>query len=366
MPRRYNKRLNSYNKRLLGLSLLHCKVMYKPGTVFLLLVFVLTLLLPCEGHIHSQKIRDYGGVSVSLETWVLALVSACLVGLCGVVPLFLNRWIRLDKVSEDSNATMQTVLSFAVGGLLGDVWLHLLPESWGSDKSLESVRTAGLWVITGLLTFMLIEKIGNSLEADPPHHEPSSNTTIVSCNGNGHAPPAQVNTSMNHAKPHVQQESFFGKSISGYLNLVANVTDNFTHGLAIAASYIVNPLVGILTTAAIICHEIPHEIGDFAILLKSGFSVPTAIKAQLVTACGGILGVTVGLCAEQMGHCTTWMLPFTAGGFLYIAMVTIIPDLIQEDKYSWRQLLSVLVGIAVMAAVTIIERKSCAAMPGRS
>lgn len=278
---------------------------------------------------------------------------------------------------------MQTVVSFAVGGLLGDVWLHLLPESWGSDKSVENVRFVGLWVIIGLLAFMLIEKVAKSLEvptmepttSPPPtttqHHNNhlSSTTTLTASNGitNGTSlsphhstlPPSSANLSQ-------QSLCSTNKSISGYLNLVANVTDNFTHGLAIAASYIVNPLVGILTTVAIICHEIPHEVGDFAILLKSGFSVPKAVKAQLITACGGILGVSVGLYAEQMGHCTTWMLPFTAGGFLYIAMVTIIPDLIQEDSHSLRQLVSVLVGIGVMAAVTIIERKSCAAMPGQS
>ena len=321
-------------------------------------ILLLVYIQPTNGHIHSQKIRDYGGEAIPLETWALSLISACMIGLCGVVPLFLNKWIRLDKVDGNSCA-MQMVLSFAAGGLLGDVWLHLLPESWGADKSTESVRTAGLWVIAGLLSFMSIEKLAKAFE-----HDSKASTIATTSNGNGSCSDQVTQQSNNFSgSTRTDSERFLDKDISGYLNLIANFTDNFTHGLAIAASYIVNPLVGALTTVAIICHEIPHEVGDFAILLRSGFSIPGAIKAQLVTASGGLVGVMVGLLAEQMGHCTTWMLPFTAGGFLYIAMVSILPELLEQDRHSLRQLFGVFTGIIVMAAVTIIERKSCAAIP---
>lgn len=80
------------------------------------------------------------------------------------------------------------------------------------------------------------------------------------------------------------------KHISGYLNLVANCVDNFTHGLAVGGSFLVSFRLGALTTFAILIHEIPHEIGDFAILLKSGFNRWDAAKAQMMTATGGICG----------------------------------------------------------------------------
>ena len=331
-----------------------------------LFVFLSALLKSSDGHIHSQKIHDYGDETVSVQTWLLSLASACVVGFCGVVPLFLNKWIRLDKVDENS-PIMQTALSFAVGGLLGDVWLHLLPESWGESE--QSVRLAGLWVIFGLLSFMFVEKLAKLANSSNCHNQADlsqccghSSNSSSSKNGTAQEETSKSRqidsvTDQYHAEPRTDID------VSGYLNLVANITDNFTHGLAIAASYVVNPLVGILTTVAIVCHEIPHEVGDFAILLRSGFSIPSAIKAQLLTATGGIFGVSVGLLAEQMGHCTTWMLPFTAGGFLYIAMVSIIPELLEQNGYPSKQLLGVVVGILVMAAVTIIERKSCAAMP---
>lgn len=85
------------------------------------------------------------------------------------------------------------------------------------------------------------------------------------------------------------------KHISGYLNLMANCIDNFTHGLAVGGSFLISFRLGALTTFAILVHEIPHEVGDFAILLRSGFSRWDAAKAQLLTASGGIFGAMVAV-----------------------------------------------------------------------
>ena len=81
---------------------------------------------------------------------------------------------------------------------------------------------------------------------------------------------------------------------------MANGFDNFTHGLAVAGSFIVSPRIGFVTTAAILLHEIPHEIGDFAILLRSGFNPWSAAKAQLSTASVGLAGAIVTLAVDCM------------------------------------------------------------------
>ena len=145
--------------------------------------------------------------------------------------------------------------------------------------------------------------------------------------------------------------------MTGYLNVLANAIDNFSHGLAVAASFLVDVKIGVLTTFAIVLHEVPHEFGDFAILLKSGFSKWEAAKAQLSTASIGLLGATVALTAEVIDSETDWILkvilPFTAGGFLHISLVSILPDLLREDNpvESLKQVLAVTSGIAVMALV---------------
>ena len=248
----------------------------------------------------------------------------------------------------------------------------------------------GLWVLAGLLSFMLVEKVAKSTEAGKSTITPQAKEETcltLRTNGvvqNGAAKPiangvADTPNGIMKRNGQVQHSTspklvvcsdtsapppllWLDKDISGYLNLVANCTDNFTHGLAIAASYVASPAVGFLTTLAILCHEIPHEIGDFAILLNSGFSTREAAWAQMVTACGGLVGVVTGLTAEHLSSSASWLLPFTAGGFLYIALVSIIPELLEEPG-AILQLGGVVLGVVVMALVTIVEKKSCSYMP---
>lgn len=90
-------------------------------------------------------------------------------------------------------------------------------------------------------------------------------------------------------------------SVSGYLNLAADFMHNFTDGLAIGASYLAGKNVGIITTFTILVHEVPHEIGDFAILIQSGCSKRKAMGLQLITAIGALIGTVVSLLAEGAG-----------------------------------------------------------------
>ena len=369
-------------------------------------------------HIHSQKVRHFERESLTLETWLCALFSSALVGVCGVFPLLVNRWVRLDASCKDK-LTFRVVLSFAVGGLLGDVFLHLLPEAYGTSSSQVGGGGGGggsshwldvgigLWVLAGLISFLVIEKVMKITEKEGEKEEEgmqvvgvreagattgqdllrgnsNSNCSIASGSSNSsnglvkRSISGQNGSSLRPATTNYNNAAaagkevlppttsrWFDKDISGYLNLVANSTDNFTHGLAIAASYVASPAVGMLTTMAILCHEIPHEIGDFAILLNSGFSLREAAKAQVLTASGGLVGVVAGLTAEHMSNASVWLLPFTAGGFLYIALVSIVPDLL--ECASLRGLLLQLaflgLGVAVMALVTIVEKTSCGYMP---
>lgn len=146
---------------------------------------------------------------------------------------------------------------------------------------------------------------------------------------------------------------------SGYLNLIANGFDNFTHGLAIGASFLIGPKVGVLTTFVIIIHEIPHEICDYAILVNSGFSRWEAVKAQSSVSLFGILGTATALyvkSVETLNAKTVWILPFSAGGFLYIALVNLLPEILDkktDPRNTLGQIGCVVLGIAFMASVAI-------------
>uniref|UniRef100_A0A0B8RVC0 Zinc transporter ZIP13 n=1 Tax=Philothamnus irregularis TaxID=1899461 RepID=A0A0B8RVC0_9SAUR len=307
-----------------------------------------------------------------LDAWICSLIGSLMVGLSGVLPLlFVPLEVGAALKSEEGSHRMKQLLSFAVGGLLGDVFLHLLPEAWsytcsaaaGEGQSFQQQKLLGLWVIIGLLTFLSVQKMF------PDSEKQGSTNLINNCkpvtgrtlNGgslsmqNANTPVQRKKSSPAHCNgsSHLLSSSTQKIKMSGYLNLLANTIDNFTHGLAVAASFLVSRKVGLLTTLAILLHEIPHEVGDFVILLRAGFDRWSAAKLQLSTALGGILGACFAICAQSpkgTGETIAWILPFTSGGFLYIALVNVVPDLL-EEKNVWnsvQQVLCLCAGIVVM------------------
>lgn len=258
---------------------------------------------------------------------------------------------------------------------------------------------SGLWVLGGVLIFTIVEKIFSGyVNADENNPQPKC-VEIANClwrkRKDGVIPDDAVCCSdiedidvpngcyLAEKNKKKEEKTEQPKKVAGYLNLLANSIDNFTHGLAVAGSFLVSFRHGVLATFAILCkfffclfdinqefeliffflctvHEIPHEVGDFAILLRSGFSRWDAAKAQLLTATAGLLGALVAIggtgVTSAMEARTSWIMPFTAGGFLHIALVTVLPDLLTETntKESIKQFAALILGIAVMAGMTIL------------
>lgn len=230
-------------------------------------------------------------------------------------------------------------------------------------------------MLSGVLIFTIVEKIFSGYaNADENNPQPKC-VEIANCllrrNG-GKLPDGQTSCAPNGscdiedipngcflASKDVKEQTQ-NKKVAGYLNLLANSIDNFTHGLAVAGSFLVSLRHGILATFAILLHEIPHEVGDFAILLRSGFTRWDAAKAQLLTAGAGLMGALVAIggsgVTSAMEARTSWIMPFTAGGFLHIALVTVLPDLLEEESKieSLKQLGALILGILVMAFLTIM------------
>ncbi|XP_026873475.2 zinc transporter ZIP13 isoform X1 [Electrophorus electricus] len=307
-----------------------------------------------------------------VDVWLCSLVGSIAVGLSGIFPLLV---IPIEAgaalKTEAGCQKLKKLLSFAIGGLLGDVFLHLLPEAWShmcnSDEGPKHYRTQGLWVVTGLLAFLLLEKMF------PDEEVPAEAVAMTRVNNSSTMDlsrdcfrSSQINgicsNNNSESKPKADLSSLPGTEkikTSGYLNLLANCIDNFTHGLAVAGSFLVSRKVGFLTTFAILLHEIPHEVGDFAILLRAGFDRWSAARMQLSTALGGVLGACFALSAQsQQGaeNATAWILPFSSGGFLYIALVNVVPDLLEETnpRHLLLQILLVFCGVGVMALLSAI------------
>ena len=279
------------------------------------------------------------------------------------------------------------MVAFAVGGILGDTLLHLLPEIFLGEASLEHVRFVvvepnknlllGVAIMAGFITFVAMDKglriatAGSEghghihAHSTPGESRIDSNPPNASTTGSSVTPAGDGAKSRKALSGSVSSSvSVTGKStstgdvspsirLSAYLNLIADFTHNITDGLALSSSFYASPTLGATTTMAVFFHEIPHEVGDFALLIQSGFSKKRAMGAQFVTAVGAFLGTCLGIAVQEMGKSTVgsdlnaarstglagtglgWedlLLPFTAGTFLYVGTVAVIPELLETGE----------------------------------
>ncbi|KAG1744047.1 ZIP-like iron-zinc transporter [Suillus paluster] len=273
--------------------------------------------------------------------------------------------------------TLNTMTAFATGGLLSDVFLHLVPHAFMGEHQdpgahfvmVEEKRNIliGLGIFVGFATFFIMEKTLRVLGGEEGHghsHDHShthSEATVVSAQASG------VSTSLSpdglrsrglekqdevDHQEHVEQPhaATAPSKLSAYLNLFGD----FVHNI-MAASFYSSPLIGATTTLACFAHEIPHEIADYSILVRSGFTKKQAMQSQFLTAIGAFvstpqtfMGIAIhnlsasGTITESLDlasgvrqdasgilgttvQAADLVIPFVAGGFLYIGAVAVLP-----------------------------------------
>ncbi|KAI1202158.1 putative ZIP zinc transporter [Nemania serpens] len=298
-------------------------------------------------------------------------------------------------------SSLSVMVAFAVGGLLGDTLFHLLPEIFLGEDSPEHVRfvlvepnrnlVLGLAIMVGFMTFVAMDKglriatggagHDHSHSHDAHSHEPSptsatSSSVEVSSKGatNRKKGGERENSTTNK---NGEKEVNPSVKLGGFLNLIADFTHNITDGLAMSASFYASPTIGATTTVAVFFHEIPHEVGDFALLVQSGFSKKAAMGAQFVTALGALLGTLIGIAVQEFGGSSgsnggpnsmtggVWgtslsygdlLLPFTAGTFLYVGTVAVIPELLEtgpDKAVEFRKMMVQFAAVALGAGIML-------------
>ncbi|OGI76029.1 hypothetical protein A3C67_01535 [Candidatus Nomurabacteria bacterium RIFCSPHIGHO2_02_FULL_42_19] len=209
-------------------------------------------------------------------------------------------------------------ISVAVGALLGDALIHLIPEAL--EDSANTTLTSVL-VIAGIFLFFALEKLLHW------HHHGEDKED-------------------NQIHP------------VGKLVLFSDGIHNFMDGIIIGASFLVSVPIGLATTLAVILHEIPQEIGDFAVLLHAGYTKARALWLNFLSALTAILGAVVLFAIGNVSEpASSWFLPMAAGGFIYIAVADLIPELhkTKEVKYSVLQMVAVIAGVLAMVGLTLLE-----------
>jgi zinc transporter ZupT len=138
---------------------------------------------------------------------------------------------------------------------------------------------------------------------------------------------------------------------------------NFTDGLGIGAAFMAGPMIGLSTTIAVFVHEVPQEFGDFALLIKAGFTKRKALAWNLLSGLLAVLGTVIG-CAVASTDAEPWILAFVAGTFFYVALSDVIPELNHDTGVieTLLQLFGILAGFIIMAGLVLAEMKLTTAL----
>lgn len=239
---------------------------------------------------------------------IISVIIVSLISLLGVFTLAISRE-KLEKF-------LIYFVSLSVGTLFGDAFVHLIPEALKENPGVYS----SLFILLGIIAFFILEKFihwRHCHKIASPHH------------------------------PHP----------FSYIILLGDSVHNLIDGMIISASYLVSFEIGLATTLAVIFHEIPHEIGNFGSLIYSGFTRKKALGYNFLSGLFAVLGALIVLLINfNSVQISNFLIPFAAGGFIYIAGTDLIPELHKhtEIKKSLGQLGMFVLGIVLMLLLLIL------------
>lgn len=245
-----------------------------------------------------------------MTTLFLIILSTFLVSLVAFIGVF-----TLSLKEKTLEKILFYLVSLAIGGLMGGAFLHLLPEAVEHYEG----KNVFLYTLFGFFLFLIIEKVIHWRHC---HKENCKIHTFA------------------------------------YMNLVGDAIHNFIDGIIIAISFVSSFGLGIISTVAIFLHEVPQEIGDFGVLVYGGIEKKKALFYNFLTAVTAVLGGIFGYYLVSFAELTSeFLLPFAAGGFIYIAASDLIPEIRKENNFNKSVLnfVIIFVGIFLMYALGFIE-----------
>jgi len=242
------------------------------------------------------------------QEFVFALASAVVVSLLSFVGV-----VTLSLKEKQLKEYLLVLVGFSAGALMGGALLHLMPES------LETVRAEAAFtlLLAGFIFFFMMEKLFYWRHC----HEGKCDVHPFT-----------------------------------YLNLVGDGIHNFVDGIVIAVSYAAGLNIGIVSTLAIVFHEIPQELGDFGVLVYGGMKKKKALFYNFLSALAAVAGVVAGQFLLPIVETTSHILPLATGGFLYISASDLVPELHKEpnQKKSVLSFIAFLAGLGFMYAAKML------------
>jgi zinc and cadmium transporter len=245
---------------------------------------------------------------------LLATFAISLISFVGILAIPFERFKK----------SIPLLVALAAGSMIGDVFLHIIPHTI-EESNTKFEPSAFIWIIVGIGMFYLLETIFHW------HHQHS------------------VSDSQKHH--HIGKIAVAGDSLH-----------NFFDGVGIAVAFAVSPAVGLATTIAFMIHEIPQEIGDYAIFVSSGWSRKKALLINFLSGLTAVLGCIVGLfLIDKFELVEQPILMITAGSLVYIALADLIPEsnnhnMKYHKNFRFLAFCSFIVGVALMYGLTFVEK----------
>jgi len=244
--------------------------------------------------------------------WIYTIASVGIVSLISLIGIF-----TFSIKKDNLNKILVLLVSLSAGTLMGDAFLHLIPEAYAG----EGTELVSILILAGILLFFILEKVISWRHCH-----------TLDCQDHPHA--------------------------FSYMILIGDCVHNFIDGLIIGASYLASIPLGVATTLAVVFHEIPQEIGDFGSLIYGGFSKSKALMYNFIFALSAVLGailvLALGFNSESLVNV---LVPFAAGGFIYIAGSDLIPELHKhrQTKTIILQVITFIMGIILMFGLLFLE-----------
>lgn len=256
---------------------------------------------------------------MSILAWIIA---SCIAG--GTLSIACATFFAFSSRTQNY---LNSMVSYAIGALLGAVFLNILPEAINLT---QNVAVLSGTVLFGILLFFILEKLVLWRHC---HHE--------------------------HCEAHVTHHSGHGfdNGRSGMMITIGDTFHNFVDGIIIAAAFLTDVNLGIVTALAIIAHEIPQEVGDFAILLYSGFSKLRAFQLNLISSFASVAGGILGY--YTLHTMQTWiptLLALAAASMIYIAVADLIPGLHKRAhlRDTMQQVMLIALGIGTVWLMSVL------------
>ncbi|XP_063376407.1 zinc transporter ZIP10 isoform X1 [Cydia fagiglandana] len=292
-------------------------------------------------------------------TWIYASLSILVISATGLLGVAVVPLLKSAIFSQ----VLHFLVAVAVGTLCGDALLHLLPHALKShgpssepQEETEVILKCSVTFLT-ILLFYAVEAIMQTLHGGHAHshdvaHAPTVEEIKTESAKQIEPVPIELGAMMPGSPPPPAERPMTSTAL---MVIVGDGLHNLTDGLAIGAAFAGDPVTGFATALAVFCHELPHELGDFAVLLRSGMSIRRALYYNLLSSVLSFMGMAGGIwLAEDHESASQWIYAATAGTFFYIALADLVPEINENNHGKSMNLLLAVLGILTGGIIMLL------------